>query len=278
MPVLNLVGPAQYPLECAGVFAFALSGALLAVGKDFDFFGTVILAGAAGLGGGLFRDLVLGVRPVAFTDVGFYAASAAAALIVFFWTDIRSYDRAWAVFDAAALGLASTTGTIKSLGHGLEPAPAIALGICTAAGGGCLSSLLAHEVPPVLRWDRDLYVLPAFVGAGAVAALYSAHLLSVSSAIGAAFLAFVLRMLSMRYKWRTPRSRSWRRLAAYPAAHQGRRHAAKPRPTAGTVATPARLMPRDGTTLLRPENGGHIPMPEDTMRIRMPGAPLSPPQ
>jgi Predicted membrane protein len=149
MPVLNLVGPAQYPLECAGVFAFALSGALLAVGKDFDFFGTVILAGAAGLGGGLFRDLVLGVRPVAFTDVGFYAASAAAALIVFFWTDIRSYDRAWAVFDAAALGLASTTGTIKSLGHGLEPAPAIALGICTAAGGGCLSSLLAHEVPAV---------------------------------------------------------------------------------------------------------------------------------
>ncbi len=39
-----------------GFFAFALTGALLAVRKDFDILGTLLLAETTGLGGGLVRD------------------------------------------------------------------------------------------------------------------------------------------------------------------------------------------------------------------------------
>ncbi|MGW2964115.1 trimeric intracellular cation channel family protein, partial [Streptomyces sp. NPDC001220] len=59
MQIEELTGAVQYVMDLFGIFAFALSGAFLAVRKDFDIFGAVILSEAAGLGGGLFRDLVL---------------------------------------------------------------------------------------------------------------------------------------------------------------------------------------------------------------------------
>ncbi|WP_329240159.1 TRIC cation channel family protein [Actinoallomurus sp. NBC_01490] len=68
---MTFAGSVQYSMDLIGIFAFALSGAFLPVRKDFDVFRTVILAEVAGPGDGLFRDLVLGIRPVAFTDVGY---------------------------------------------------------------------------------------------------------------------------------------------------------------------------------------------------------------
>jgi hypothetical protein len=50
MPTNELTGAVEYWMDLIGIFAFALSGAFLAVRKDFDIFGTVILAEAAGLG------------------------------------------------------------------------------------------------------------------------------------------------------------------------------------------------------------------------------------
>lgn len=56
-------------LDLLGVFAFALSGALVGVRKKFDIFGVLVLAGATGLGGGIIRDLMIGaVPPAALTD------------------------------------------------------------------------------------------------------------------------------------------------------------------------------------------------------------------
>jgi uncharacterized membrane protein YeiH len=45
-----------HALDLLGTFAFALSGALLATRKRMDIFGVVVLAIAAGLGGGIVRD------------------------------------------------------------------------------------------------------------------------------------------------------------------------------------------------------------------------------
>jgi uncharacterized membrane protein YeiH len=262
MPLFDVVGRVEYPLEWAGVFAFALTGALLAVGKDFDVFGTIAMAELAGLGGGLLRDLVLGVRPVAFTDSGYYTAAAVAGLIVFFCAGPRRYERLCDVLDAAALGLASTTGTIKCLAHGLGPAPAVALGICTAAGGGCLSNILAREIPPTFRWDHDLYMLPAFVGAGSVAGLYALRELSVATAVGASVTAFGLRLLSMHYRWRTPRSRAWRRMsgARHPSAE--RRLPEAEESVTLRLPVPVPHYGRPGHPHPTPVAGGHVPRPE----------------
>jgi uncharacterized membrane protein YeiH len=215
MPINELSGATQYVMDLLGIFAFALSGAFIAVRRDFDVFGTVILSEAAGLGGGLFRDLVLQVPPAAFTDLGYYFTPVVAAAVVYFGH--RLYDDLlvsksviFDVSDAGALGLFSVTGTIKALVHGFNLPAAVTLGAASAVGGGVLASVLAMEVPSLLRWDRDLYALPALVGAGSTAVLHLAGLLDVGTAVGASVFAICLRLLALRYGWRSPRSHFWR--------------------------------------------------------------------
>ncbi|MFD8428465.1 trimeric intracellular cation channel family protein [Streptomyces coelicoflavus] len=205
----------QYTMDLIGIFAFALSGGILAVRKDFDIIGTVILCEAAGLGGGLFRDLVIGVRPVAFSDLGYFLTPWAAAVIVYFGHRLHRggtalESRLFDLGDAAALGLFSVTGTIKALSHGFNVPAAVTLGAASAVGGGVLSSLLALEVPPLLRWNTDLYAVPALAGGVVVTLLRAAGLLNAPTACAAALLGFGLRILAQRRRWRTPRSSFWR--------------------------------------------------------------------
>ncbi|OWA01416.1 hypothetical protein B9W64_35995 [Streptomyces sp. CS159] len=73
-----------------------------------------------------------------------------------------------------------------------------------------LSSLLALEVPPLLRWNTDLYAVPALAGGVMVILLRAAGLLNAPTALAAALLGFGLRLLAQRRGWRTPRSSFWR--------------------------------------------------------------------
>ena len=53
MPILEI-------LDYAGVAVFAATGALSASRKQLDVIGFLFLASATGIGGGTFRDLILG--------------------------------------------------------------------------------------------------------------------------------------------------------------------------------------------------------------------------
>ena len=88
--------PHAYRARCNAMFYFGiplasvlggpLSGALLAVRKRFDAVGIAVLAEVTALGGGVFRDLVIGaVPPVAFTDMQYFLTPFAAAALAFFW-------------------------------------------------------------------------------------------------------------------------------------------------------------------------------------------------
>jgi uncharacterized membrane protein YeiH len=257
-------------MDLIGIFAFALSGAFLAVRKDFDVFGTVILAEAAGLGGGLFRDLVIGVTPVAFTDLGYYLTPVAAALVVFFSSRVHRHVRFFTVFDVfdtAALAIFSITGTIKALSHGFGLVAAMTLGVASAVGGGVLSSVLAIEVPALLRWERDLYILPALAGAGAAALLNAAGVLNGATASGTAVAAFTLRLLAIRRHWHTPRAYVWRN------PFSGMRHQPAPaEPGPVTAPWPPPVWGTGDTARIQtPAPFPEPRFPEDTVQIRLPG-------
>ncbi|MCX4611943.1 MULTISPECIES: trimeric intracellular cation channel family protein [Streptomyces] len=201
----------QHVLDLVGIFVFAISGALLAVRKNFDVFGIAVLAEVTALGGGLFRDMVIGaVPPAAFTDLGYFSTPLLAALLVFFLhPEVERIQVAVNVFDAAGLGLFCVAGTTKAYEYGLGLTPSAALGLATAVGGGVLRDVLANEVPSLLRWDRDLYAVPAIVGATMVVLCIRFDALSPFTSGLAAVTAFVLRLLAMRYHWRAPRA--WHR-------------------------------------------------------------------
>ena len=209
----------QHTLDLVGIFVFAISGALLAVRKNFDVFGMAVLAETTGLGGGLFRDLMIGaVPPAAFSDLGYFSMPLVATLLVFFLhPQVERIQGAVNVFDAAGLGLFCVTGTTKAYEYGLGLIPSAALGLVTAVGGGVLRDILANEVPSLLRWDRDLYAVPAIVGAALAALCIREDALNALTGTGAALTAFVLRLLAMRFHWRAPRA--WNRRSA--AAEEG---------------------------------------------------------
>lgn len=198
----------QHSLDLAGIFVFAISGALLAVRKNFDVFGMAVLAEVTGLGGGLLRDLIIGaVPPAAFTDLGYFTMPLVATVLVFFLhPHVERIQGAVNVFDAAGLGLFCVTGTVKAYEYGLGLTASAALGLATAAGGGVLRDVLANEVPSLLRWDRDLYAVPAIVGATTVAICIRFDALNGLTSGLAALTAFALRLLAMRFHWRAPRA------------------------------------------------------------------------
>ncbi|WP_240137265.1 trimeric intracellular cation channel family protein [Streptomyces sp. MUM 178J] len=198
-------------LELAGIFVFAISGALLAVRKNFDVFGIAVLAEATALGGGIFRDLIIGaVPPAAFTDLGYFLTPLVATVLVFFLhPQVERIQRGVYVFDAAGLGLFCVTGTTKAYEYGLGLTSSATLGLATAVGGGVIRDVLANEIPSLLRWDRDLYAVPAIVGATIVALAIRLDALNTATSMLAAATAFGVRLLAIRYHLRAPRA--WNR-------------------------------------------------------------------
>ncbi|MEU5024469.1 trimeric intracellular cation channel family protein [Streptomyces milbemycinicus] len=214
---IDLFSPSvQHSLDLVGIFVFAISGALLAVRKNFDVFGMAVLAEATALGGGVFRDLVIGaVPPAAFTDLDYFLTPLIATVIVFFLhPEVERITAAVGVFDAAGLGLFCVTGTMKAYDHGLGLTFCAVLGMTTAIGGGVLRDLLAHDVPSVLRWDRGLYAVPAIVGATIAALLIQFDALNGGTSALAATVAFLIRLMAMRFGWRAPRAWNRRSTAA----------------------------------------------------------------
>jgi uncharacterized membrane protein YeiH len=198
-------------LDLIGIFAFAISGALMAIRLDFDVVGIAILAVITALGGGILRDLVLGdTPPPAFTQWEYLVVPLAAAAVTFVaHPELERLMRTLLVFDAAGLGLFCVAGTVKALDYGLTPVAAATLGVTTAVGGGVLRDVIARETPALVRPDSELYAVPAFAGAVAVTIAWEVN--AYGPALGAVVAAavFGIRGLALHRHWRGPRA--WKR-------------------------------------------------------------------
>lgn len=208
----------QTVLDVVGVLVFALSGALVAVRRGLDLFGILVLAWVAGLGGGIIRDLFLGITPpVAVSDWRLLAAAVTAGLGVFLlhgtweqafaahprsrWRRVSSVVR---LLDAAGLAVFAVSGALVALDRGAAPLAATLIGGITAVGGGVLRDVLARQVPEVLQ--RELYALPALAGAGLVVVLRHLGALSPLTAWGAVVLVFVIRVVAVALDLNAPRA------------------------------------------------------------------------
>lgn len=187
-----------------GTFAFGLSGGILAVKKQMDLFGVLVLSVATGLGGGITRDLILGhTPPGTVTDWRYLTAAALAGILVFLWySRIANHGTFIATFDAVGLSVFTVTGTIIALNTGLGPVPAALLGMLTGVGGGVLRDILAAEVPLILR--SEVYAVASLLGAVIIIAGTQIGFSGVPIEIVAAIATFNLRMVSHRKGWRIP--------------------------------------------------------------------------
>jgi uncharacterized membrane protein YeiH len=200
-------------LEVVGVFAFAISGAFLAVRRGFDLVGIVVLAILTAIGGGVLRDVVIGdTPPAAFTEWPYFAAPLVAAGITFlFHPAVGRLMPTVLVFDAAGLGLFTVVGTAKALDYGLSPLPAAALGVTSGVGGGLLRDIVARETPVLVDPTSTLYAIPATLGALAVAIAWELEAYTDVFAAGTAVAIVLVRLLAMWRGWHAPTARPSRR-------------------------------------------------------------------
>lgn len=213
----------QLLLDVVGVSVFALSGALVAVRRGLDLFGVLVLSWITGLGGGITRDVLLGLTPpVGVTDARLLAAAVVPGALVFFlhgvWLDLadehpdvswRRVPRLVRVLDAVGLSVFAVSGALVALGSGAAWLTAIIVGGITAVGGGLLRDLLSGRVPEVLQ--RELYAIPALAGAALVVLFDALGVLSSTTAWGAAALVFAVRMTAVTLDLNAPQPLRGRR-------------------------------------------------------------------
>jgi uncharacterized membrane protein YeiH len=191
-------------VDLLGTLAFAFSGALAAEEKQLDLFGAFAITHITATGGGIFRDLCLGVLPpVGISDWRYLACSAiAVAATLGARPLVTRLKHPVLLFDSLGLGFFAVVGAHKALAHGSNVEAAVLLGTATGIGGGAFRDVVLNRVPIILR--KEIYAVAALVGAGVqVLGEQLAWALTITPWFGAS-ICFVIRFLSLRYSWSLP--------------------------------------------------------------------------
>lgn len=198
-----------YYVDLIGVFAFGLSGALAARGKQMyvDIFGVSFTAFTTAIGGGTLRDVILDIHPLSWIRDGNYFIVIGAAVFssIFFSRSIAKIPKTIFLVDTVGISLYTILGVQKSLAAGVNPIAAVILGMVSAVFGGVIRDTLINEIPIIFRKEiyataclagAFLYILLNFFGFGGN--------ISFFSSIG---LIVLIRVISVKYRIALPKIR-----------------------------------------------------------------------
>ena len=190
----------------AGIFVFAISGAVAGIKRRADMFGVAVLAFAAACCGGIVRDVLIGALPpeniLSWQPLAVSFAAAVTTMVLYPLL-AEKLSNPVQVFDAFGLGLFTVIGAEKALLFGIGPLWAMLLGVITAIGGGMVRDILLARVPGVLR--TEIYATASLAGAVIAVGgrLWPVVPPSYSMILGAV-VCTTLRCLAIKYKWQVP--------------------------------------------------------------------------
>ena len=202
-------------MEMAGTVAFAASGAMVGVERNMDIFGVSVLGVVTAVGGGMIRDIVLGIIPPNVFTNPVYALVATitscVVFLVFYWKrqllegHMRlTYDRVMLVMDSIGLGIFTVVGVNTGIRSGYMDNVflLVFLGTITGVGGGLMRDMMAG-VPPYI-FVKHIYACASILGA--VVCVYMNRFVgNVEAMMVACFVIILIRYLSAHYRWNLPR-------------------------------------------------------------------------
>src|SRR5690606_25521168 len=121
-----------------------------------------------GVGGGTVRDLLIGAPVFWVRDPWVAPVILLTALSAWYGPARWWKDKLLAWADAVGLAAYSTLGTAKALAFGVEPVPALLLGVVTGCVGGVIRDVVAGQ--PSILMRREVYVTAAALAATLCAA------------------------------------------------------------------------------------------------------------
>ena len=202
-----------FAIEIISTIAFASSGAMLGIRKNLDIFGVVVLGLCVAVGGGIVRDIILGLTPPsAFRDPSYALTALVTAVLLFgivYWKQeiltsryMEIYETIMNYCDAAGLGIFTVLGVYTGYEQGYRGRFfLIFLGMLTGIGGGVIRDVLADTMPFILR--KHIYAVASLAGAFVCQRLIGQNLY-LALAAGTA-VVLVIRILASHYRWNLPR-------------------------------------------------------------------------
>ncbi|WP_027632585.1 trimeric intracellular cation channel family protein [Clostridium hydrogeniformans] len=191
-------------LEIIGTIAFAISGAIVGIQRKLDIFGITFMAVTTAVGGGIFRDLIIGnIPPNAFKDPTFsLIAMGCAFLTCFFYNVICKFKLSIVLSDAIGLGVFTAIGSNAALNNGINGTFAvIVMGLLTGVGGGILRDVFTKNIPFVFR--KEIYAVACIIGSIVFCIIYP-----FTSRVIALYVTFIItfsvRILSVKYDLNLP--------------------------------------------------------------------------
>lgn len=203
-----------FMIEIAGTIAFACSGAMVAIEKRLDLLGVVVLGVTTAVGGGMLRDMIIGIHPPTLFLKPVYVLTAFAAVMILFFIIWRrampmevlsslAYERIMNLLDAIGLGAFTVVGidTAIEAGYGEYHFLMIFLGVITGVGGGILRDIMAGQTPYILK--KHVYASASIAGAVCYVILLGEIGQETAIVISALLVVFI-RLLARHYKWNLP--------------------------------------------------------------------------
>lgn len=190
-------------LDFLGVAVFAVTGAIVASRLRLDCLAFVFFAVFTGVGGGTLRDLLLDA-PVFWVENEIYlvVCISIGALMWFATPMVERMSKPLRWADAMGLAAYSVMGAAKTLALGHPPTVAVLMGVATATFGGIIRDTIADQ--PSALVNPELYLTPAFVGAGVYVGLFSFGVEAWPAAIAGVVAALVLRGGAIIWGWSLP--------------------------------------------------------------------------
>ncbi|MBI9105937.1 MAG: trimeric intracellular cation channel family protein [Spirochaetales bacterium] len=186
---------------------FAITGTFKAIRYELDILGVCTLAVMTGVGGGIFRDLLLGDSPpAAFRDETYFLACIAAGLMTAVLAS--KIARVWKlvkIFDAVGLGVFTAIGAAKGMDFGLGFVGILLTGAITATGGGMIRDILVREIPSVI--SRDFYATASFLGAASLIIASYAGADRGTQIAAAVIVTTLIRLIAMKTSLSLPKVR-----------------------------------------------------------------------
>lgn len=186
-----------------GTVAFAMSGAFVAMEEEYDILGVLVLGLVTAFGGGIVRNVLIGVPVTTLWGQGDLILLAVLSVMVAFvlplpW--IRHWKRTEALFDAIGLSAFAIQGALYATEMRHPISAVLVAAVLTGIGGGIIRDLLAGRKPLVLR-DEIYAVWAMLAGLAIGVGLFKSTL----GLIVLFSLVVFFRMLSVHYKWKLPR-------------------------------------------------------------------------
>ena len=175
--------------------------------RRLDLLGVAIIGILIGMGGGLIRDLMLGLPPATLQSNWYLLTATGAAIIGMLLAGLLNRANGVIVgLDAIVIGMFGAFGTSKAIGLGVPPVPAVFIGVCAAVGGSILRDVIMG-LPVAIMHVGSLYAVAAAAGSIVIVSAYALGLDLVIAGVVGIVVTAVIRVLAVIFDLSLPEQR-----------------------------------------------------------------------